>query len=274
MENAIDFFEQLWSSKKVNLNGSQALWDSRAKEFRKNSSNERVEQVVELLLSRQALDEKSEVLDIGCSVGKYTIEFAKKSKKVTGLDILPKMIEFSKKNALEQGISNVEFKVLPWEEVDVVALGWENKFRLATAIMSPAISSKECLDKMLAVSQQYGIMSGHLDKRERVMDEIEKTVLGRSPASYNYGMNLYCSLNMLWQYGIYPELTYYDMKRKNIRTVEEAFAYYTLMLERKYELTVEEKQSIKKYLDNISQNDQVEDLFESRTAWLFWENEK
>lgn len=46
------------------------------------------------------------------------------------------------------------------------------------------------------------------------------------------------------------------------------------MLERKYELTVEEKQSIKKYLDNISQNDQVEDLFESRTAWLFWENKK
>lgn len=111
MENAIDFFEQLWSSKKVDLNGSQALWDSRAKEFRKNSSNERVEQVVELLLSRQALDEKSEVLDIGCGVGKYTIEFAKKSKKVTGLDISPKMIEFSKKNTLEHGISNVGTKI-------------------------------------------------------------------------------------------------------------------------------------------------------------------
>lgn len=272
MENVIAFFDRIWSSRKVDLDASQVLWDSRAEEFKRNNSNDRVNQIVGLLVSRQALGEKSEVLDIGCGAGRYSIEFAKRSKKVTGLDISPKMIDFAKENALEQALSNTEFKVLSWEEADVEALGWKKKFDLAAAIMTPAISSKECLDKMLAATRGYCIMSGHLDRQEKVMDEIEKTVLGRNQTSFDYGMNLYCSFNVLWQYGIYPELTYYDMKRKNIRTVQEAFNYYSLQLERKYELAAEEKLSIKEYLNKIARKGQVEDLLESRTAWLFWEN--
>ncbi|MEL7565559.1 MAG: class I SAM-dependent methyltransferase [Dehalobacterium sp.] len=274
MENAIAFFERMWSGRKIDLDASQLLWDSRAEEFNRNSSNERVTQIAGLLLSRQALDEKGEVLDIGCGAGKYSLEFAKRTKKVTGLDISPKMIDLAKKNASKHGLSNTEFRVLSWEEADVEALGWQKKFNLAAAIMTPAISSKECLDKMLAVSQRYCMMSGHLDRREKVMDEIEKTVLGRNPTPFDYGMNLYCSFNILWQYGIYPELTYYDMKKKNVRTVQEAFNYYSLQIERKSELTAEEKLSIEEYLNKIARKGQVEDLLESRTAWLFWENKQ
>jgi SAM-dependent methyltransferase len=272
MNNVIAFFDQVWSSRKVDLDASQALWDSRAEEFQRYKSNDRVNQIVGFLVSRQALNESGEVLDIGCGAGRYSMEFAQKAKKVTGLDISPKMIDFAKKNALEQALSNTEFRVLSWEEADVEALGWKKKFNLAAAIMTPAISSRECLDKMIAASQGYCIMSGHLDKREKVMDELEKTVLGRDPVPFDYGMNIYCSFNVLWQYGIYPELTYYDMKRDNLRPVEEAFNYYCAQLERKYKLDAEEKLSVKEYLTKIAHKGQVEDLFESRTAWLFWEN--
>lgn len=270
MNDKIDYFDEIWNRKKSDPSASKILWDNRAREFNKHRHNERVNQIVDFLISRQTLDKNAEVLDIGCGTGKYSLEFAKRAKKVVGLDISTNMIEFAEKNALKENLTNTEFMVLPWEDADIEALGWKKKFKLVAAIMTPAINSRTCLDKMIEACDGYCIMSGHLDKREKVKDEIEKNVLDREPSTIDYGRNIYCSFNVLWQYGIYPELTYYDMKSEKVRTVEEAFGYYCSQLQRKYEINEEEKLDIKEYLNKISQNGQVKDIFESKTAWLFW----
>lgn len=272
MKDIISFFEQLWSSRQVDLDQCQIFWDGRAEEFRNNRSQARVKEVMNYLELKKALNKNTEILDIGCGAGKYSLEFAKRGQKVIGLDISPKMIEFAQNNALENNLLNVDFKVLPWEKADVISLGWEKKFDLVVAIMTPAISGKECLDRMLKASRGYCLMSSHINKKEKIIDEIEKNILKCEPVNYNYALNIYCSLNILWQYGIYPEINYYDMCKESSKTLEDAFHYYCHSLKRKYDLSQNEEKLILNYLSEIEEDGIIKDVFQSRSAWLFWKN--
>lgn len=272
MKKEIEFFDKLWSERTVDLDAAQVHWDSRAEEFNSYKEIYRVKEIFDLLVLKGVLDNKTEVLDIGCGTGNYTFEFAKKAKFVTGIDISPKMVEFARKNAVESEITNTEFRVLPWEKIDIGALSWEKRFGLVCAIMTPAISSKKCLDNMIEASKGYCIMSGHVDRREQVKEDIEKKVLGYEPPKIDFGRNVYYSLNILWNYGVYPELTYYDMEVEKVRSIDKAYNYYCSQISLKYNLSQEQKLQIKEYLNQISKNGQVSDVFQSKTAWLVWKN--
>jgi 2-polyprenyl-3-methyl-5-hydroxy-6-metoxy-1,4-benzoquinol methylase len=54
-------------------------------------------------------DEDARILDFGCGAGNIAIELAKRGYNVTGVDAAERMIESSKNNAEQQGVSNVEF---------------------------------------------------------------------------------------------------------------------------------------------------------------------
>ena len=77
----VNYFEQIWSTKKTDKLASQTFWDSRADEFNqrvyKGEGDERVKKIFELLTSKGMLTAESNVLDIGCGPGKYVVQFAK-----------------------------------------------------------------------------------------------------------------------------------------------------------------------------------------------------
>jgi ubiquinone/menaquinone biosynthesis C-methylase UbiE len=68
----------------------------------------------EKLLELCNIDHKKRVIDIGCGPGDTTIYIAKKfGCHVTGIDILPEMIEKAKKNAIKQNVSHLtKFKIV------------------------------------------------------------------------------------------------------------------------------------------------------------------
>ncbi|MCB8817052.1 class I SAM-dependent methyltransferase [Desulfosporosinus shakirovi] len=267
-----EYFDKLWSKDQASMEESRMGWDFRAKEFKENKSQEMVRNVIKFFMDKGMLNQGYDVIDIGCGAGKYALEFSKTAKSVTALDFSPKMLELARQNAAEEGVRNVEFLEMPWEGIDIDALGWRKKFDFAAAIMSPAINSRKSLEKLINVSKGYCFMSGHLDRHEQVKEQIEKDVLKREPRVIDYGRNVYCSFNSLWQAGIYPELAYYDMKRENVRSLEDAFSYYCSQFQGKNELSSEEKQEIKQYLTTISEGGIVKDRFQSKTVWLYWKN--
>lgn len=57
------------------------------------------------------------VLDLYCGIGTISLFFARKAKKVFGVEIVPEAIADAKKNAARNGITNVEFAVGAAEEV-------------------------------------------------------------------------------------------------------------------------------------------------------------
>lgn len=57
------------------------------------------------------------VLDLYCGIGTISLFFAKKAKKVFGVEIVPEAIDDARKNAIRNGIDNVTFEVGAAEEV-------------------------------------------------------------------------------------------------------------------------------------------------------------
>jgi len=54
-------------------------------------------------------DQSMTVLDLGCGIGRYSIEFAKRCKSVLAIDYSPTFVEYAKKAARDEGIGNITF---------------------------------------------------------------------------------------------------------------------------------------------------------------------
>lgn len=57
------------------------------------------------------LDKKKTVLEIGCGDGSHTVKYAKKVKRLSGIDIVKGLIDIAKKKAAANAINNADFIV-------------------------------------------------------------------------------------------------------------------------------------------------------------------
>lgn len=73
-----------------------------------------IDETFEKILSVVEVDQSDSVLDIACGTGSISIEFARLSRHVTGIDITPAMIEQAKVLQKESMLSN-----LTWEIGDI-----------------------------------------------------------------------------------------------------------------------------------------------------------
>ncbi len=99
-------------------------WGSAAAGWRKNHETLRqtTAPVTEKMLSLAAVAPGQRVLDIACGSGEPAIPAAKivgTAGSVLATDISPEMIEVAREKAKEQGITNIEFRLVDGEELDV-----------------------------------------------------------------------------------------------------------------------------------------------------------
>lgn len=76
------------------------------------------------------------VLDIYCGIGTISLCFAKKAKKVLGVEIIPEAIEDAVKNALINDIKNVEFRVGSAEDI-IPRIYDEEGFKADVVVVDP-----------------------------------------------------------------------------------------------------------------------------------------
>lgn len=57
-----------------------------------------------------------EILDLGCGFGRWTVEFAKRCRKVVAVDFSANMVERARQSSREHGLQNIEFQVSPIRE--------------------------------------------------------------------------------------------------------------------------------------------------------------
>jgi SAM-dependent methyltransferase len=269
----INYFEQVWSRKKTAKSACQAFWDSRAKEFNQGTysgkGNAHLNRMLALLTSKDMLTCESDVLDIGCGPGKYTVEFAKRSKSVVGVDIAPKMIECAKENAVLEGLVNTEFKVADWEDFDISSYGWHKRFDLVVASMCPAINSKAALEKMVNASRGYCFLSSFVERTDAVKDHLSKYIVWQNTKG-GYGKAIYCSFNILWLMAFHPEITYIDTVWEHEMTVNKAVDFYCAYFEMTQKVSPEQRSHIQNYLERISENGLVKETIKAKIAWMIW----
>jgi SAM-dependent methyltransferase len=276
MDINIDYFDQLWTKRenkfKSYKEGSSKQWDSRVEEFAADRPDERINKITEILLDMKLLDETSSVLDLGCGPGKFALEFARTAKTVVGVDSAPKMLEAAEKNLRSAGLANTRFVELDWRQADLTALKWNRSFSLVTAIMSPAVSDKSSLDKMMAASNRYCFLSHFLERRNSVGDELKSRILGDYPSDAYGNKGLYCSFNILWLYRLFPEIVYFDTEREIVRPVQEAVRHYIERFGQKAALTEAQKEQIFIFLSDQARNGLVTERIRARIGCIFWQN--
>ncbi len=272
----IKYFEQAWCKREVDTSARQEFWDSRAEEFNqrvyKGEGEKRRKKIFSLLASKGMLSKDADVLDIGCGPGKYAVEFAKKAKSVTGIDFSPKMIKYAEENKGEAGLFNIHFKVYDWEKLDLQSVGWDKKFDLVFAAMSPAINSRTALEKMVRASRGACFLSHFVERRDEVKDFLDKYIAGDTKA--RYGKAIYCSFNILWLMGLYPEITYIDTSWEQVMTIDQAKKFYFSHFELTQTLTFEQKEFIQSYLAQISEDGLVKETVNAKIALMTWKVKK
>ncbi len=116
----------------------------------------------------------SEVLDLGCGAGRYSIAVADRCGHVTGSDVSPKMIEFADKKEEEFGKGNITFVNECWHDIDIRERGYENKFDLIFGHMTPAFDTTEDIEKANRASKGYCALATFAERKAPVADRFLK----------------------------------------------------------------------------------------------------
>lgn len=108
------------------------------------------------------------ILDIGCGTGIYSSLMAKEAKSVLGVDISSGMLA-----KLDEYIAEFNIKNITIREADFKDFNVDDKFNIVLSAMTPAINSKDDLQTMINLSNEWCIYIGFAGKRESpLMNEI------------------------------------------------------------------------------------------------------
>ena len=79
------------------------------------------EKLFDLVRSSFNLDGSGDLLDVGCGTGQIAVPMSEDFASILGVDISTEMIASARNHALAVGISNVEFSVMPGEEIGSIS---------------------------------------------------------------------------------------------------------------------------------------------------------
>lgn len=82
----------------------EEFFDREADYYLQEPFTKHTKKEIDFLLEEFKLPEGAKILDMGCGVGRHSIEFAKRGYCVTGIDISQKMLEKAKEWAQKEGV--------------------------------------------------------------------------------------------------------------------------------------------------------------------------
>ncbi len=266
-----DYNEKWERMKSRSLEEEELYWDQRAEGFNrsvvKEADESRTRKLVDYLKHKGVLKEESTILDIGCGPGAYSIAFSPLVKKIEAIDISPEMLAYARANLKKRNIGNVSLNQLSWQEIDIDKLGWNQKFDLVFASMSPGIDNMQTLLKMSEASRGHCFMSSFASREDKILDGVRDYVYGEKVRG-KWGEKIYYVYNILWKSGYFPEITYVEHSRKTEYELEDAVKRYTDHIQRPGEADISDK--VREYFQVNFKDRKIVNESEVRVAWIYW----
>ena len=287
-EELYTYFRGIWEKRKTaGQNPSQEAWDSRAQDWAKELSkspdffdglDKRVNATAAWLRSHGLLEKGSCVADIGCGPGRFAAEFARTAGDVTCLDISEKMLDMGREYVKTHGRGNVHFFREDFTDFDVEKAGWEKKFDLVFASLTPAVGTVEDLDKLMRISRGFCFNSSFVRWEDELEQRIGRDVFGQENVRPGRGRDdwFYAFFNLLWLKGYYPETSYYCLGREaRVAADEDQARYYAKCFSENMMADEESTRKVYAYLRENADSDGMISFREERWyGWILWDVRK
>ena len=183
----------------------------------------KIAEIIDLLEREQMLKNDTDLLDVGCGPGNYSLPFAGKVRSVTALDGAGEMCRLLKQKAKEAKLNNINVLNQMWEDVDLEKVGLLHKFDLVFASMTPAICNYETLIKLIQASRKYCCLiwwAGWTYYQDLLMQGLWERFFQEKE---NYrGFDIIYHYNLLYSMGYCPSMQYKDSEWIEEETLEQA----------------------------------------------------
>lgn len=259
----------LWKPKSGSLGSGVEMWNSRAEHFSAMELPKAENSLGMRIIQRENMVVKgSRALDVGCGGGRFSFALEKIGAEMTATDFSPQMIKNAGENGKSSG-SNVNFSVDDWHTVDLKEKGWDNKFDLVLAHMTPAIESADTFMKLIEASRNWVLMVKPTRRTNLVMDELNRLV-GAEQDTKSLDETVAYAFDLAWMSGFNPRFEYEEQVWESDMPLEEAITHYTLRIESLHEITNDDKAKIRNYLESMAKDGTIHETTHTTVVAMYW----
>lgn len=169
-------------------------------------------------------------LDVGCGGGRFSLALQKCGMQMHGTDFAPAMIEAAERSRDELGVGTT-FSVDNWHTLRLEDKGWEHRFDLVMAHMTPAVIDAKTYLKLIAACRGWVLMLKPTRWHSPLMDELR----GILPPTHGENAldDAFCdAFSLAWLEGFSPRTEYDHSVWQSDQTVDEAVRSYVSRLPR------------------------------------------
>lgn len=268
----VSVIKKLWKPNLPNEKAGIQLWNSKAEKFSQKELPTAENSIGMKIIQQENMVRKgSKVLDVGCGAGRFSFALEAMGGEVTAIDFSPEMIRKAREKGKECN-SQVSFLTENWHMVDLKENNWENQFDLVLAHMSPAIVSAETFLKLIQASRGWILMVKPARRTNSVLDKLCELV-NIEKDTKALDETIAYAFDLVWNSGGRPKFEYQDQIWENQQPLAEAIKEYTLRISFKDDLSDNDREKIKEYLESIAVNGMVYEKSKTTIVAMYWQVE-
>ncbi|KRF13514.1 class I SAM-dependent methyltransferase [Paenibacillus sp. Soil787] len=236
-------------------------FDQKANKFNEQSFNEegrqRTKRIMNWLEGQGVTFKDASILDIGAASGVFSVPFAERGARVTSVEPCLPLVELLKGNIAGLTNGNVEVVPEPFEDIDVLAKGWQNAFDFVFVSMCPAIVDWESVEKVLSCARQFCYISLPAGPREQSLVNEILPLITDKPLKTGYSEMAYL-LHLLYLKG-YSYGSLMTRETKSSEVTKETALEEVMSGLRKYNLPDDERnrEIVVDYLEKMYSSDKI-----------------
>lgn len=273
MSSKIFRIEQLrknWVDNEINVKACIDFWNT----FATRQANVTIptfedNEFLKLIKNEGMINKNGTSLDIGCGTGRYSLGLANSFKELIGIDISTEMLKKANEILKDNNINNVRYICNQWNELDLKENGFEKKFDLVFAHMTPAISSLSTFEKMIKASKGYCIMS----KPTRREDKILSCIMDKlNVTGFNFSAedDIKNAFDYLWDSGYCPKFHYEMSEYSSKKSVSYSTNMYINRIKQFKSIDCTEEKEIKDIVESFSQNGEILENMKVMITTIYW----
>lgn len=247
------------------------LWDASSGDYRtKPVPRLDEDKFLQIMHDNGGIVPSYSVLDIGCGSGIYSLAIAPFVKEVVGCDISPMMIDVANERAEDMEYENITYHALEWYGADIERLGWEKRFDVVFAHMTPAVDDYGSFEKMIACAKKMCFLQKNVRRTDKIEDELFRELGIYSPKPDNGIMHFF---EYLWLKGYEPNVLCHKEEWYARRKTEDAVKWYINRARQRAEVTPQMEEHIRKFVEAREEYGYVTEIMNSTIVTIWFDTE-